>query len=393
MAGYWAAPTAVAIGGGGNLFATNELPVDMHRKQFMAFPKVTPILSLLTRLSDDPATNFRIDWQESNKVPSKVVVATALASGGTALVVVANGTTLVIDTLLVNPRAEDEASVDATPTTNSVTISRSAGGTTGAAWQAGDVLYVLPPSVPENESDVYRNVSVADDNVFNYQQLIRLQFAMTRVANKLSTHFGGPGSKRQQLKAQKYREFREKHENMLYMGGRESTGTAPASTRRAGGLTHYLRDGTLYKDFNGVFTRSGLNNFLGDYADQNPDVPNPVLFAAPNVLRHISEFAEAQVRTDSGLSKTWGIDVSTYIGGGITTKLVGLPLLTDPEARGWGFLLDPTRVTLKTLDRATFFPDAKNVGESELIYDTYRTVTSMMIGNESYHAMMVGARL
>ena len=48
---------------------------------------------------------------------------------------------------------------------------------------------------------------------------------------------------------------------------------------------------------------------------------------------------------------------------------------------------------IKNLDNPTFYPDAKSVGESELIYDTYRVATSMIIGTESRHAMHVGAKL
>ena len=51
------------------------------------------------------------------------------------------------------------------------------------------------------------------------------------------------------------------------------------------------------------------------------------------------------------------------------------------------------RLKIRWLDPPKFFPEALNVGESENIIDTYRGVVSMLIGNESRHAMFVGAKL
>ena len=386
--------SAMPTFGAGNGYATNELPVDMFQSTFEAFPSLTPLTSILSKLETLPATNFRIDWQESNAIPDKVIVGTALAAGGTALTVVANGPTLVINTLLFNPRANDIAMVSATPTTNAVTIVRSAAGSTGAAWLAGDALYVLPPYAIENESAVYRVASIPDTNMYNYMQLIRMQFCIDRTANAVSTHFGGPGSKREQLKQQKYYEFRKKWELLTYFGGRSSSGTAPASIRTMGGLNHYLRSGTLYKDFNGFMTHSGFRALCGDYKDQNPDSTNVWVFAAGNAIDRINDIAMKHIQLTPE-SQVYGMDIQRYKARGLTANLVALPLLTDSECRGWGWILDLDRIRLKMLDggQPMFYPEALNIGESELIYDTYRVNTSLIVANETKHAMFVGAKL
>ena len=390
MAGLYPDVTAVGVGGGGNLFATNELPVDMHSKMLSAFPSLNALTVLLTRTSDNPAHNFRIDWQEKEEMPTTLVVATTEASAGVTVVVVDNADTLVADTLLFNPRTFDLRLFSST-SGNSMTVVISQGGTTSAVWKSGDVLHVLPPALAEND-ETFRAKSVADSNVFNYEQLCKLQFGITRVADKLSTHFGGAGSKRDQLKSQKFREYATKKEKLIIMGGRATGGTAPATKRMAGGLVHYLRNGTLYKDFNGIFTESGFRNYVGDYKDQNPDATEVFYAAAGNVIGLITDFGLDKVRV-SPRSKEFGLNIFTYISRGITVNLLPLPLLDVPVTRGWGFLLDMERIMLKTLDRDTFFPDAKTVGESEIIYDTYRGVYSILLANESRHAMSVGALL
>lgn len=384
-------PTIVAVGGSGNLPATNELPVDMHSKLFTAFPALTPLLSILSRIGETNAKNFRIDWQEEGLIPTQLLVAGNLASGGTSLVVSANGDAVIEHSHLFNPRTFDLASVNSTGTAQAITITRSAGGTTEAAWVTGDVLHVLPPEIPENDS-TFRRTSVADTNVFNFVQLIKMQYGITRTNDKITTHFGGPGSKRLQLKRQKWREFRTKWEKMIYFGGRATGGSAPATQRSMGGFVHYLRNGTLFKDFNGIFTETGFDNMLGDYHDQNPDATNIKYFTAGNVIRQINYFAKSKVRI-SPESKKFGLNILTYIGGPLTVDLIELPLMHDPQTRGWGFLLDMDRIMLKMLDKAAFFPDAETVGESEIITDTYRALASLLIGTESRHLMSVGALL
>ena len=389
---YAVNPTEFTVGGTANAFATNELPVDMYSKTMKAFPELTPLTSLLTKLGEQPASNFRIDWQEEVDIPTTMVVSSALASGGTDLVVQANANVLVEDTLLFNPRTFDIAKVASAPGSDTaVTIARSHGGTTAAAWVAGDVLHVLPPSVPEDDEDNYRVASVADENVYNYTQLIRMNYSITRLANKMKTFHGGPGEKRQSLKRQKYREFRKLWEKLIMFGGRASSGTAPATIYQSGGLVHFLRNGTLYKNFNGVLTESGLRNYFGDFKDQNPDSTKVSMFAAGNVIDVITGFGLPKTQI-SPTSKALGLDIQTYITRGLTVELIPLPLLVDPETRGWGWILDMSRIKMRTIDKPTWYPDAKDIGVSERIYDMYRVATSLLLANESRHSMFIGAQ-
>ena len=383
--------TIVSVGGTANLPATNELPVDMWSKRMSAFAALTPLTVILSKLSQEKAHNFRVDLIEEFDMPTTVEVATTEASAGVTIYVTAYGTTLVQDTLLYNPRTDDLRLVDSTPTTNTVTVTISQGGTTSAIWKTGDILFVLPPALAEND-ETFRNVSVVDENVYNYVQLCKLHFSITRLENEMTTHFGGPGSKRAQLKRQKYREFRVKGELLKMFGGRASGGTAPATKYMSGGFTHFLRTGTLYKDFNGIFTETGYDNYLGAYIDQNPDAVNIAHCCAPNVIRQINYMCKDKIRISPN-TKRYGLNINSYIGGPLQVDLIPLPLLKDATTRGWGFLLDFSRIKQKDIARPTFYGDAKNVGESEIIYDCYREVTSMLVANESRHSWHVGATL
>lgn len=382
--------TIINTGGSGNLPTTNELPVDMHKKQMSSYPGLTPLTVILGRLGEDSAHQFRIDHLEEAIMPTSLIVGVSEASVGTSITVTQDAGTAVAGTLLFNSRTFDIRRVTAV-SSQVLTVQTSQGGTTSAVWLAGDPIDVLLPDIPENEDEVYRPASAQDANVFNYIQVCRLQYAITRTHNASDTYFGGPGSKRTQLKRQKYREYREKFEKQIYFGGRATTGTAPASQYQMGGLTHFLRNGTLYKDFGGVFTESGLDQFLLSYKEQNPDAERLGLFMAEAVMLKVAQFAKARLQVSQN-SKQYGLRTMQYIGP-VNVDLIPLPLLNNVNTRGWGFLLDLQRIRLKYLERVMFHPDAKGPGNSEIIYDTYRGSASLMVANESRQAMFVGATL
>jgi len=389
-------PTVITTGGVGNLPTTDELKIDMSKKRMAAFPSLTPLTVIMARNAINKAHNVEIDLIEEHEVPTTVVCATTEGAAGTSVSVQANGTTLVLDTLLFNPRTFDIRRVNAAPTSNDLTVAIDQGGTTSAAWQTGDVLHVMLPALNEDDdmtsgsADAWRAASMQDTNVYNYVQLSKLQFSITRTMNMMTTNFGGPGEKRKQLTKQKYREYRIKQEKMKYFGGRASSGTAPTSRRMQGGLVHYLRNGTLYHDYNGVFTESGFDEQIGNYHDQNPDAKVIDMLCAGNVIRQINYMCKDKIRL-SPSSKKYGLNLNQYIGGAVSVNLIELPLLTDPICKGWSFFMDFTRLDLRDIDPPTLYKDAKAVGESELIIDTYRGVESMLIANESRHAMHVGA--
>ena len=389
MADYDLTVSTVATGGGENLFGTNELPVDMHKKLWSVYPGTTPFLSKFSQLSEDTARNYRIDWMEEAPIPTKVVLGNA-ASTGTSLTVPNGYGSLVIDSVLYNPRAGDYASVDALPTSSTVTVTRSALGSTAVAWVVGDVLWVLPPRSTESEVDTYRTSSTVLQNGYNLLELIRMGTAITRMADKMDTHFGGQGVKRTQMQNQKLNEVKQKMEQLFWVGGRSTTGTAPATQRSMGGLVGYLKSGTLYKDFGGFMTESGFRSFLGDHKDQNPDANKVDCYCAGNVIDIINAWGLNKVQTSSE-STVYGFDIYSYKSRGLSVNLIPVPLFNDPVTKGWLFLLDAERIALKYMDKLALLRDCRGIGESEYIYDLYRTVVSMMVANESRHAMAINA--
>jgi hypothetical protein len=384
--------TPITVGGSANLPTTNELPVDISARRYEAFPELTPLTSMLSKMETDKARNFRVDIIEAGEIPFKFILAADIAASGTTMVVHDNAEALVSTSLVYNADRDDFATVTTTGTSsNSVTIVRAGAVVPGSnvAWYAGDVIYNLGPKLPENDT-TDRPLSVADNNVYNLVELTKVQFGITNMMDSLPTVYGGPGSKTAVLKQQMYRHFRIISELSTIMGGRATSGTAPATLRFAGGLRYFLKNGTLYKNFGGTMTQTGFRNLLGDYKDQNPDSTNVVIIAAGAVIDLIDGFGLQHLQLDP-MSDTMGLDILTYRSRGLSAKLVPHPLFTSGAARGWGFILDFDRIRRKILDPETYYPWDRNKGQGEVQYHAYRGISSLLLANESRHVMFEGA--
>ena len=385
-------PTIIGQAGSLNVFATNEQPIDMQEARMKSFAKATALTTIMMRMNREKAHNLRVDLTEEHEIPIKVTVAAEMAASGSTLNIAAFGITLVKDTILWNPDVNEWLNVTANATTNAIAVENHSG--TAAIWKLNDEVIVLLPKIAEDDSLVFRLSSVVDTNIFNYTQLSRLQFGINRKADAQSTHFGGAGSKRKQLQAQKFREFKLKDEQQKWFGVRTSSGSGSSGKWGANGIATILRDGTNFKDFGGVFTESGWDNYLGSFVDENPDADdmNLFFFGAPKVIRHITGFAKDKIRINPG-TKTFGLKLDTYRGD-IDIKLVRTPIFNNTATtKGYGFILDMSRIKLKELSPLTLHKDAYGVGQSEKIIDTYRADDTIMLANENKHSMMVNAYL
>jgi hypothetical protein len=370
---------------------TNEVPVDMYDKQFSAYPSLTPLTVILSKLSEKESIQPRFDWIERKEIPDTIQLGADATAVATSLTVVNNALTCPVGSQLYNAKRDEIALVSAAPSTDTgLTVTRAQGGTTGAAWKAGDIIHVGLPAVAENDT-TSRNVTVANEANYNLICLTKIGFQATRTL--LHTKRYGDQTWLDLFKSQKYYEFRRKKEKTLWFGGRGTSGSGATTVRMFNGIVRRLRSGTLYKDFGGVMTESGFRNYIGDYKNQNPDVMEIWVFLAGTALDIINNWGLDKVRL-SPQSKELGMDVYTYISRGIRCNLVPMPLFDeDPHTAGWGFILDMQRIMLRTMERDTYYPWDRTPVGGELEEHIYRSQFSVMLANESYHSMFVNATL
>lgn len=375
---------------------TNELKIDMQSKMTKKFVSMTPLTTILTRMSQDPAHNITIEAIEENEMPYVVEIAATEASVNTTIYVKDHGKSLVRDSLLFNPRTKDIRIVNGDSTSNTITVANSQCGTTSAVWKVGDKVFVQLPALSESDSPAggtqrWRTAIAQNSRVYNLTQLAKLQLRLSRTLNASSTWFGGPGSIRQRLQAQKYREYRIKKELNAYFGGRSSTAGGGSDARTNNGLFGVLYNGTNFSNFNGAFTESAWDDHIARYMDENPDVERIPAFVAPNVKRQITYWGKDQIRL-SPMSRQYGLRIDEYIGADAPVDLIPCPLLSkSADTKGWGWFLKLDHLTLKTLESDELHLEALNKGQSEDIIDTYRGQFSILITNEPRHSMFIGA--
>jgi len=372
------------------VYVTNERPIDMYPSLFESYPETTPLTVMFNKFGQKAATQETIYWAIKRDLPYLFHLAAAAASGATSITLTANGAAVQKNTQLYNVDKDEIALVSADGSSNTLTVSKGAAGTTGVAWEAGDILVSLLPAETEGSTE-YSNIHyVPASTGYNYEQLVRIQFGMTRSADKVSTHFGGPGSKMQENEQQHYRLARYMSEFQTIYGGRASSGTGTSALRMAGGLRQYLAGGTNYIDFNGAFTESAFNNWIESYLNNNQDLTGNVVFAASrHVIRKFNDWGRQAIQI-SPRSTEYGLSLKTYIGGDIDIDLVPMPLLTHGAMKGHGFILDPNKVKIVPLDKMALHKDLLGF-EKETRYDLFREISSMMVADERAHAMCVGA--
>lgn len=375
---------------------TNELKIDMQPKMIQTFTSMTPLTTILTRMSQDPANNITVEAIEENEMPYVVEIATTESSAGTTIYVKNHGKSLVRDSLLFNPRTKDIRIVNGDSTSNTITVAVSQCGTTSAVWKQGDIVFVQLPALPENDSPAggtqrWRTAVALNARVYNLTQLAKLQLKLSRTLDASSTWFGGPGSIRSALQRQKYREYRIKKELNAYFGGRSSTAGGGGDARTNNGLFGVLYNGTNFSNFNGSFTESAWDDHIARYMDENPDITRIAAYIAPNVKRQITYWGKDQVRL-SPESRRYGLRIDEYIGADAPVDLIPCPLLSkSSETKGWGWFLDMRYIDLKTLEGDALHLEALNVGQSEDIIDTYRGQFTIRMTNEPRHSMFIGA--
>ncbi|GAG36601.1 unnamed protein product, partial [marine sediment metagenome] len=240
--------------------------------------------------------------------------------------------------LLSNPLRGDIARVTTTPTSSAITVVRDYGGTTGAIWQPGDVLFLLPPAIAEDDDAYTASASALNSNVYNLVQLVRMNMNITRLTDEMQLNINE--KTRMMLQSQKYREFRVRKELNKWFGGR-STQTANTydTIRTSGGVKSYLTGGTNYKDFDGSLTESSWDDYLNDYFTENYDTSNIMCFIGPKAKGKILNWGKARgrVELDKDNSNKYGFKIDTYDYDGQLVSLVRCPLFNQvPTVSGWG---------------------------------------------------------
>jgi len=386
-------PTVVQLAADSNIFADNEKLVDMAPSMYEQYPSLTPLTSILTRLAMDAAINSTVYWTEEEEIPTSVAFsgtteASAPTEDGSQTIEIDNFAYLRKDDILYDAGNFENLLVKATPTTSTVSVYRGWGTSSVGAIQAGTEFQLLIGSKVEG-GDYATPRGVVDTEVFNYIQEVNEFVQTTTIANATHTHFGKAGAKRSQQQRKMFRAFRKKLEQNIYFGTRANTSLAGEDLYRKSmrGLTEFLKDGTNYKNVNGVLTEVAFDRWISDVYEAFPDGERKALVCAPKLYGVINRFGRDKIRISPN-SKEYGLQIKRYTGD-LEIDLIKAPLLTGSTLKGWGFLLDFDYLKLRYLLHPKLELDTY-VKRANYIEDKYSAAVSLQLANEARHGLLLG---
>ena len=373
-----------------NAYATNEKPIDMYDAMFNNFPELTPLVSILTKLSSEEFANSRIDWIEKETLPSQVVVTASATATEATLTITDHYTYLRNHDFLFNPltfeliKVEGFATIDA-----SVDVVRGWGSTTGTAIVAGSVLEIATNSYFEGSEEANPR-SVVNTQFHNFTAEIHESVRTSKRVQNERTYFGGKGTKRLENQTDMFRSFKEKLEKALLFSYRADvasteSGKTSQNIKTMEGIVSKLRNGTNFLDVNGVFTESIFDDWLTDIYTNMPDTNMLTAFCAPHVYKTINRRAKPSIRISTN-QEVYGMKLKRYEGA-IDVDLISHPMLQGAMS-GWMFLLDLSRVKILYQQRPQLELDVA-MKRYNYVEDKYSAFITMIVANEIRHAMAV----
>lgn len=308
------------------------------------FPSAAPLLVLQNKAGRQrTATYYKYEWLEEDIEPRKVTLAADAAAGATTLVVESGDEDkLAKNYVLMNVRTREHVSVDATPSTTSVTVTPGIGGGS-AAMNAGDVLEVQAPIHPEGDT-IGDQKTIKEARIYNFSEIVRTPLGWTRrAANTL--YYGGDQAAN--IRRRKLLEHRRSLELRGFFGKRHSI-TISGNKKRTftGGLEFFIKSHVWDLNYQSLNERSLVEWLegvmeLGDSGTINGQGVK-TLFCGNALITEIEMFAKDRIRYEP-LSSKIGFRAGQFTSAHGTVNIIKHPLFTGDHS-GWGFLVDMRHV-------------------------------------------------
>ena len=289
--------------------------------------------------------NEVVKWFNSDYFPSTISVANsgAYSSGDTTIKVGATyQSRVVVGDLLQNPVTREIMRVTGTSSTDSITISRSLGGTAAGAIAATQELLILP-NVAYEGSGIPESKVKEPESGSNYIQHIKESWKVTGRADRVGT-IDSPGATKlyKRRRAEKIQEFIKRMEYSFWFG--EQGVHSDSSSNRytlMGGVEEFIRNGSsrTYDASAGALTWAMLDD-IGLQAFENSDTDVMWAFIPYNVLSLINQLMYNKVTLNTQDSTKLGVEVRDLLLSRGKLKLIVEPWFKVAPHTGYMFILD-----------------------------------------------------
>lgn len=367
----------------------NSRVIDMSDTIHLLDPNEAALTAITMKLRKAHCINPKVEWLEDDYIPASSTAA-ATATAGTTAVTVAAGTGVYFrkGDVLKHIDSGETLYVSAVAT-DTLTVVRSIGAVAAATIDAADVLLVIGNANQEGATG--RTVKTTDKTPqFNYTQIFRWPFGITRTLNK-SELYGGSDLTYQTRKAgiehrinmERAFLFGEKAEDT---SGSIGDGTTPI--RFCDGLQARISTNI---DSVQTISMATFETFLTDAMRYGP--ARKIMFASRALMSFINELATNKIQTVPTTS-SFPLALTEYISPHGKIYFVTHNLLTGTGANnvaysGWGFLLDLDSIYYRYLQGSdTFLKTNIQANDEDGRRDEYISEACPMIIQEKNHAIL-----
>lgn len=345
----------------------------------------SPLTALMARMKKQVTGNPKFQWLEDEMTP-RWDAAGATATASDTSLVVDNVTYFRTGDLIKVPGTGEVVEVTAiTPTTSTLTITRSIGdaGGTAAGTIANDAPLVIIGNAHQEGAAKRDVLTTALEEKYNYTQIIRTPFGVTETFQATDS-YGGNGLDYERRKHAL--EHRVDIERALLFGERaiDTSGTHPK--RYTGGLLYWLI--TNRKDASGTLTETEFEDFLETGFQYGST--KKILFCSPKIISAVNYWSKGKLNMYPK-DQTYGIAVAQYLSAHGEVMLVRHNLLEGATYGGYGIMLDMEYVKYRPLDgRDTkLITNIQNPGD-DMVMDEYKTEVGLEVNLEKAHSVLFG---
>lgn len=348
--------TGARATGGTQTIDQESRVIDMSDEIHLLDPNEAALSALLMKMRKLTCHNEKFEWLEDDYLPTSTTSSTTIGPTITALVVTGVSNYFRVGDVIKDTATGEVMYVRAVPDANTVTITRSVGGTAAATITSGDPILIVGNA--NSQGSGTRIIKTTQKTPkFNYVQLSRWPFGITGTLKRSKT-YGGDDLSYQSRKAGI--EYRKQIEMMLWFGegGRFTTGPAGETLPTAGDTPITFTDGVVSLiGSNGLtvqtdpVTAESFEDFLREAFRYGP--ATKIFFCSRLFISILNRIAQARIQTVpatesfplalrewvSGHGTVYMVPHNQFTGAGGTTKAYG----------GWGILVDMDSILLREL--------------------------------------------
>lgn len=364
----------------------DQLVVDMMEDVFQYDPPDSPMLTIVSKRAQvRRARSTTVKHLEDDVLPEWDRATAQITSGITSLVVDNPTYHRIGDILKVVSTGETVRVTGQDIATSTLYIQRSWGATAAATIPAA--AWLLNMGTAEAEGDLAPPAkSTVTVTQTNFTQILKTTVHLTKTLDNVEL-YGGPERQRQRRK-EGARHARLWEQILLHGEKREDTTSGDTPIRSAGGLDERITTNVLATG--GVLTEGQFIDFIGDcmrYSVRGGKKRKGLL-ASRELMATISSWGNHKIRTNSGASQTYGIEVSTYISPFGTLDIINHPLLENGYA-GYGYIIDWDGIWYRPARRTTLNTNIQQPGE-DAFKDEYLTEASFSFALEKAFGKITG---